>query len=214
MLHYVLIALTAAAGYLLGSINTAVLLSKLIYKNDIRSQGSGNAGMTNMQRIYGKKAALFTFLGDFCKGIAAVLVGMLIFKLASFNTTEGACIGGGFAVLGHNWPLYFGFRGGKGVLTTFSVFIVIAPVPTLIAFVIFVIIVFCTKYVSLGSITAAAALPVIIFFLGDKLWSQGGFGPVFYLTLAGALLIIVRHHANIVRLFKGTESKLNLKGKK
>lgn len=100
------------------------------------------------------------------------------------------------------------------MLTTFSVFIVIAPVPTLIAFVIFVIIVFCTKYVSLGSITAAAALPVIIFFLGDKLWSQGGFGPVFYLTLAGALLIIVRHHANIVRLFKGTESKLSLKGKK
>ncbi len=200
----------ALLGYLLGSVNSAVILSKLVYKKDIRLQGSGNAGMTNMQRIYGKKAALFTFLGDFCKGIVAVLLGRLLLGVFASASLHGACIAGAFAVIGHNWPLYFGFKGGKGVLTTFSVMIIIAPLPTLVAFGIFLITVILTKYVSLGSLLAAASLPVVVFFLGDVLCTQRGLGPVFYLSLFVAVLIIARHHANIRRLLKGKESKLSL----
>lgn len=137
MKYYILMAGAALLGYLLGSVNSAVILSKLVYKKDIRLQGSGNAGMTNMQRIYGKKAALFTFLGDFCKGIVAVLLGRLLLGVFASASLHGACIAGAFAVIGHNWPLYFGFKGGKGVLTTFSVMIIIAPLPTLVAFGIF-----------------------------------------------------------------------------
>ena len=214
MKYYSLLAAAAVIGYLLGSINTAVILSKFVYKKDIRLQGSGNAGMTNMQRIYGKKAALFTFLGDFCKGIAAVLLGKLLLGALGCNSVHGACIAGAFAIIGHNWPAYFGFKGGKGVLTTFSVMIVIAPIPTLIAFGIFLLAVLLTRYVSLGSILAAAALPVIVYFLGGHLLSQGGFGAVFYLSLFVAVMIIARHHANIARLIKGNESKLNLHHKK
>ena len=200
----------ALLGYLLGSVNSAVILSKLVYKKDIRLQGSGNAGMTNMQRIYGKKAALFTFLGDFCKGIVAVLLGRLLLGVFASASLHGACIAGAFAVIGHNWPLYFGFKGGKGVLTTFSVMIIIAPLPTLVAFGIFLITVILTKYVSLGSLLAAVSLPVVVFFLGDVLCTQRGLGPVFYLSLFVAVLIIARNHANIRRLLQGKESKLSL----
>ena len=203
-------AAAALIGYLLGSINTAVILSKAVYKKDIRLQGSGNAGMTNMQRIYGKKAALFTFMGDFCKGIAAVLLGKLLLHAGGFASVDGACIAGAFAVIGHNWPVYFGFKGGKGVLTAFSVMIIIAPLPTLIAFGIFVITVLLTKYVSLGSIIAAASLPVVSYFLGDALCSISGISAVFFISLFVAVMLIARHHANIGRLIKGTESKLNL----
>ena len=210
MKYYILMAGAALLGYLLGSVNSAVILSKLVYKKDIRLQGSGNAGMTNMQRIYGKKAALFTFLGDFCKGIVAVLLGRLLLGVFAYASLHGACIAGAFAVIGHNWPLYFGFKGGKGVLTTFSVMIIIAPLPTLVAFGIFLITVILTKYVSLGSLLAAVSLPVVVFFLGDVLCTQRGLGPVFYLSLFVAVLIIARHHANIRRLLQGKESKLSL----
>lgn len=111
MKYYLLLTAAALIGYLLGSINTAVILSKLLYKKDIRLQGSGNAGMTNMQRVYGKKAALFTFLGDFCKGIIAVVIGRLLLGIFASKGLHGACIAGAFAVVGHTWPLYFGFRG-------------------------------------------------------------------------------------------------------
>ena len=210
MKYYILMAGAALLGYLLGSVNSAVILSKLVYKKDIRLQGSGNAGMTNMQRIYGKKAALFTFLGDFCKGIVAVLLGRLLLGVFASASLHGACIAGAFAVIGHNWPLYFGFKGGKGVLTTFSVMIIIAPLPTLVAFGIFLITVILTKYVSLGSLLAAVSLPVVVFFRGDVLCTQRGLGPVFYLSLFVAVLIIARHHANIRRLLQGKESKLSL----
>ena len=208
MKYYLLLTAAALIGYLLGSINTAVILSKLLYKKDIRLQGSGNAGMTNMQRVYGKKAALFTFLGDFCKGIIAVVIGRLLLGIFASKGLQGA-----FAVVGHTWPLYFGFRGGKGVLTAFSVMLVIAPLPALVAFAVFLITVVITRYVSLGSLLAAASLPACVYFLGDILRSQSGLGPVFYLSVFVAVLIIVRHHANIVRLLRGKESKLNLRTK-
>ena len=211
MMYYLLLGLVAVVGYLLGSINTAVILSKIVYKQDIRTQGSGNAGLTNMNRVYGKKAALFTFLGEFCKGIIAVLLGKLVLGLAGFDSSYGACIAGALAVIGHNWPVYFGFKGGKGVLTSFSVLLIVVPIPTLIVFALFVILVAITKYVSLGSMIGSFALPVIVFFAGDYLLSVSGLTPVFYLCVFVAALIIIRHHANIKRLIKGEESKLSLK---
>ncbi len=198
---------TAIAGYLLGSINSAVIFSKTVYRCDIRKQGSGNAGMTNMLRVFGKKAAALTFIGDFLKGILAVVLGMLL------NGTAGAAVGGACAIIGHNWPLYFGFKGGKGVLTAFSVMIVIAPVPTLVVFAIFIMVVALTRYVSLGSIMAAVCLPIIVFFAGDVLYSERGLGPVFYLSLFVTAMILFRHRSNIVRLIRGTESKLGAKSK-
>ena len=211
MIYYILLASVAVIGYLLGSINSAVILSKTVYGQDIRTQGSGNAGMTNMNRVYGKKAALFTFLGDFCKGIIAVLLGKLLFHLFGFDSSQGACIAGALAVIGHNWPVYFGFKGGKGVLTSFSVLIMVAPIPALLSLVIFIVIVALTKYVSLGSITGAFLLPVMVFFAGDYLFLESGLTSTFWLCVFVALLIIVRHHANIKRLIKGEESKLNFK---
>ena len=211
MTYYILMIVVALIGYLLGSINTAVILSKVLYKNDIRTQGSGNAGMTNRNRVYGKKAALFTFFGDFCKGIVAVLLGKLVLGLAGFDSSHGACIAGALAVIGHNWPVYFGFKGGKGVLTSFSILVVVAPIPALIALVLFIALVALTKYVSLGSMVAAISLPLLVFFAGNYLLSQSGFSAVFILCLFVAVLVIVRHHANIGRLLRGQESKLSLK---
>ncbi len=208
---YILICLLAFIGYLLGSINSAVILSKVVYKNDIRTQGSGNAGLTNMNRVYGKKAALFTFIGDFFKGIIAALIGKLVMNLAGFDPMMGACVAGFFAVIGHNWPLYFGLKGGKGVLTSFSVILFVVPIPSLIILAIFVLIVAISKYVSLGSIVTSILLPVIVFLFGDYLGSEGGFTPIFFMCLFIGALVVMRHHANIVRLIKGEESKLSFK---
>ncbi|MBR3838654.1 MAG: glycerol-3-phosphate 1-O-acyltransferase PlsY [Clostridia bacterium] len=206
-MYYFYVALSIVVGYLLGSINSAVIISRLFFKEDIREKGSKNAGLTNMLRVYGAKAAAFTFIGDFCKGIIAVCAGYIMGDMLF------ACLGGGFAVLGHVFPAYFGFKGGKGVLTAFSVMIVICPLPTLVALAIFIIIVVLTRFVSLGSILAAASIPFITYFLGDKLFSRGGLSPVFFLACALAVVIIVKHHANIVRLVTGKESKLSLRKK-
>ncbi len=189
-------------GYLLGSINSAVLISNIFYKTDIRSMGSGNAGTTNVLRSLGKKAAAFTFLGDFLKGIIASLIGMLLYK------EMGLVLAGGAAVIGHNWPVYFGFKGGKGVLTSFSVLLFASPWAALISLAWFIVIVAITRYVSLGSITAALVVVIATYFTGH------GFGtPTFWLTVFVAVLVIIRHHSNIKRLLTGTESKLGQKNK-
>lgn len=189
-------------GYLLGSINSAVLISNIFYKTDIRSMGSGNAGTTNVLRSLGKKAAAFTFLGDFLKGIIASLIGMLLYK------EMGLVLAGGAAVIGHNWPVYFGFKGGKGVLTSFSVLLFASPWAALIALAWFIVIVAITRYVSLGSITAALVVVIATYFT-----AHGFDTPTFWLTVFVAVLVIIRHHSNIKRLLTGTESKLGQKNK-
>lgn len=202
----VLLIICGILGYLLGSINTSVILSKLVYKEDIRQKGSGNAGTTNALRTFGKKAAVITLLGDLLKGILAVLLAWLI---APQNAHELAgVIAGACAILGHNFPLYFGFKGGKGVLTTLAVMLMLAPIPALIALIVFIVVVAISRYVSLGSMTAAFILPFLIFFRGNYLSVSGGFTYTFCLSVGVALLIIIRHHANIGRLIKGEESKV------
>ena len=198
--------LTLLTGYLLGSISTGVVLSRLFAKTDIRSQGSGNAGTTNMLRVLGRKMALLTFIGDMLKGIIAVFIGKWL-----IGGELGGLLGVVGAVLGHYYPLYFGFKGGKGIATSFGSLLFVFPVQALLAFAVFLILVAVTHYVSVGSIAAAITLPLLIVitrFQEPTLW---------IITVCIGASVVWRHRANIKRLMNHTENKLDfstLKGKK
>jgi glycerol-3-phosphate acyltransferase PlsY len=198
----------AVLGYLLGSINTSLIIGKF-YGVDVRQHGSGNAGATNTLRTLGKSAAILVTLGDILKGIIACIAGHYIIGDVKDIGNLGLMIGGVAAIIGHNWPLYFGFKGGKGILTTFSVIMMMDWRIGLILLGVFIIVLLISKYVSLGSIIGAALFPIV------------GAIPVFnnsstfvVFAIAVAFLAIIRHKANIERLFKGTESKLWGSGKK
>ncbi len=215
MITFLLICLFAVAGYLLGSFNAGVIVSRKLYKGDVREHGSGNAGTTNMLRTYGKKAAFITLVFDFLKGILACLLPYLIVFLAMGEEHDGVlCVAAGAlgAVIGHNWPVYFGFKGGKGVLVSFAVMLFIAPIPAVAALCAFIIIVAITRYVSLGSCIAALVLPIVMYFTGGFLPETKGPTTIFAVTIIICLMLIIRHHANIGRLIKGTESKLSFGG--
>ncbi|TYQ12996.1 UNVERIFIED_CONTAM: glycerol-3-phosphate acyltransferase PlsY [Acetivibrio alkalicellulosi] len=190
-------------GYLLGSINTSLVVGKF-YGVDVRKHGSGNAGMTNTLRTIGKMPAVFVIVGDILKGILACIIGYYI--LRNFQTIEGlgTMVAGLGAIIGHNWPLYFGFKGGKGVLTTFAVIMMMQPYVGLMLLAVFVIILLITKYVSLGSIIAAGLFPIISIIIGK--------GVVFsvFAAIIG-ILVIIRHVKNIERLISKTESKFGSK---
>ena len=207
MTHNLLsILIVIVAGYLLGSISTGVVLSRLFAKTDIRSQGSGNAGTTNMLRVLGRKMALLTFIGDMLKGIIAVFIGKWL-----IGGELGGLLGVVGAVLGHYYPLYFGFKGGKGIATSFGSLLFVFPVQALLAFAVFLILVVVTHYVSVGSIAAAITLPLLIVithFQEPTLW---------IITVCIGASVVWRHRANIKRLMNHTENKLDfstLKGKK
>lgn len=207
MTHNLLsILIVIVAGYLLGSISTGVVLSRLFAKTDIRSQGSGNAGTTNMLRVLGRRMALFTFIGDMLKGIIAVFIGKWL-----IGGELGGLLGVVGAVLGHYYPLYFGFKGGKGIATGFGSLLFVFPVQALLAFAVFLILVAVTHYVSVGSIAAAITLPLLIVithFQEPTLW---------IITVCIGASVVWRHRANIKRLMNHTENKLDfstLKGKK
>lgn len=187
--------------YLLGSLNFAIIISKIFYHDDIRKYGSGNAGMTNMLRTYGKLPALATLLLDMSKGAIAVVFGMLIF--AGFGTA----IAGLFAVLGHMFPCFYKFKGGKGVATTAMIILVTNPLVFLVLLVVFLIIVIGTKYVSLASIMCAMIYPLIL-----SKFSTFGFDVLCAFLIAG--LVVFMHRSNIKRIWEGKESKISLKSKK
>lgn len=199
-----MIILSAVAGYLLGSVNTSLVLGKLFYKKDVRQYGSGNAGATNTLRTLGKTAAIMVVVGDFLKGILACLIGKWLAGETSDGVYGGMYVAGIMAVIGHNWPLYFGFKGGKGVMTAFAAVLMFSPLAALICLLSFVLVVAITRYVSLGSIIGGAAFPLVAWILGEQL----------FLILTGvllALLIIFRHSSNISRLLDGNEKKLSFK---
>jgi glycerol-3-phosphate acyltransferase PlsY len=191
--------------YLLGSIPMGYLLVQLFRHEDIRSVGSGNIGATNVLRSGGKGLGAATFLLDVLKGCGAVWLGAAI---APYLTPVGPprnieALAALAAVLGHMFPVWLRFRGGKGVATGFGVFLVAAPLAALAAIALFAVILLLSRYVSLASILAAASFPLFAWFLvhGDK--------PTFYIAVqsAVALLIIVKHHENIRRLLAGNESR-------
>jgi len=201
------IVLSAIIGYLLGSINASVIIGKIFFGKDIREYGSGNAGATNTLRTFGKTAAAAVLIIDFLKGIAACFIGRLLVGYIDNFGWAGVYLAGFAAVLGHNWPAFFGFKGGKGVLTSFAVALYISPVPALICLTVFIVIVAITSYVSLGSVIGAIFWPVVSLFF--KL-------PALMIAVAAlmSLLIVMRHKDNIKRLFEGTEKKLSFKNKK
>jgi len=221
---FLLIAIYVAiclVGYLLGSINTAIIVSKVAYGEDIRTKGSGNAGMTNMMRTYGKGPAAITFVGDLLKTLIAMTVGTLVCGL------NAAYLAGFFAILGHIAPIYYKFRGGKGVSSTAMFILYADPLVFLIVFVMFVIIVGGLKFLSLGSMICAFVFPYIVYsFENARIDAFIRVNPdipieaIPYLDmrflrlalmLAISFIIIFMHRSNIKRLANGTESKFYFK---
>ncbi len=212
------IALSAVAAYLLGSINSAIIISKAFYRDDIRKHGSGNAGLTNMLRTYGKGAAGLTLLGDMLKTALAVFIAGF---LLGFNYNNGISVNQGYcylaglcAVIGHIFPIYYGFKGGKGVLSTATMALVITPVPFAILITLFIIIVAISKYVSLGSVCVASLYPIAVFAC-IRLFTDVAHVPVFLVicTVLLAITVVWCHRENLKRLANGTERKLSF-GKK
>ncbi len=196
-MEIVKIIICAVVAYLLGSINSSIIVGKLFGIKDIRKHGSGNAGATNTLRTLGKRAALFTVLGDALKGVLAILVSYLIGdgELCTYAAGLGV-------VLGHNFPVFFGFKGGKGILTSIAVIYMVDWRIGIILTVISIGIMAISKYVSLGSVIGAILYPVltVIFHLGNL-------SMIIFAVIMGALAVI-RHRANIKRLLSGTENKL------
>lgn len=201
--------LTAVAAYLLGSIPTGYLLVRFFRHQDIRTAGSGNIGATNVLRAGGKGLGAATFLCDMGKGAAAVGLGWLIgahlapaLPVRDFQALAALC-----AVLGHIFPVWLGFRGGKGVATGFGVFLAATPLAALAAISVFILVLLLSRYVSLASILGSISFPIFAWLLihGDK--------PPFFIAVQFivALLIIAKHHANIGRLLRGQESRFGAK---
>lgn len=192
-------------GYLLGSLNTAVIVGK-IYGKDIRSHGSKNAGLTNTHRVLGKSAAAFVLAGDILKGIIACLIGLF---LGVYYYSGGAAdcvsllVAGAGAVIGHNWPVFFKFKGGKGALTAVTVLFMVDWKMAILCIGSFVVIVALTRYVSLGSISASLLVAAISFI---PIFGHTVYFNLFVCLLA--LIVVLKHMKNIQRLLSGTESKL------
>ena len=233
----VVIAFFCIIGYLLGSISFAVIFSKLFTGKDVREQGSGNAGMTNVMRTSGKLPGILTFLGDFLKGTVSVALAMNLYWYV-VDEFWAHCVGGEcnwpslylnprlvgyivgvFCLLGHMFPIFFKFKGGKGVATIVGVAAAFNPLTALACFVFFLVIVACTKYVSLASILAVAlavpmnAITYYYFYNGGEyiwLYGQGVLISTILIAIMSGM-VIVKHHENIGRLIKGTERKIGIK---
>lgn len=190
------------SGYLLGSLNFAIIISGKTYKQDIRNYGSKNAGMTNMMRTYGKKAAALTLLGDALKAMVAGLVGYAVLGQL------GAYIAGCACVLGHMFPVFYGFKGGKGVVTAAASILMCNPYVFIIVIILFVLIVAMSKYISLGSIMCAFIYPFILY--GIDTWLLGG-SPYVLFALFISVLLLFKHKENFKRLRDGKESKFSFK---
>jgi acyl phosphate:glycerol-3-phosphate acyltransferase len=196
------------AAYLLGSIPFGLLLTKLFGGGDVRKAGSGNIGATNVTRVVGPLAGILTLAFDTAKGAAAVW-------LAGRFTNESATwmmIAGFVVLLGHCFPVWLKFKGGKGVATALGVFLALCPLAAVSALLLFVICVAYWRYVSLGSVAAAAAMPLLIYFL----WAPHHAPPIIIDvgTLAIALLVIYKHDGNLQRLVEGTEPRFSFSKKK
>lgn len=191
------LALALLGSYLIGSIPTAYLVVKRLKRVDVRTVGSGNVGATNVTRVAGWRAGLVVFLIDLSKGLAAV---MLVARLLQPATPATRLACGVAAALGHSFPIFLGFRGGKGVATTIGVLMGAAPSAGLVCMAVWVILFAIWRYVSVASIAAAVTLPI------TQLATHRP-TPEMFLGLSLALLIIARHHTNLARLRQGTEHR-------
>ncbi len=208
---------TVVAAYLIGSISFAVIFAKSFLKKDVRELGSGNAGATNVLRNAGVLPGILTFLFDALKGFAASFMGKAIFSYIHTETGSewsyavyGAFLCGAACMLGHIYPFFFGFKGGKGVATSVGIFAVCCPIAIIIGLAVFAVTVLISRYVSLASVLAALFVVVFsIIFHNDT----AGILPQIILTLAMGVMVIAKHKDNIKRLLNGTENKIKLGGK-
>jgi len=207
----VALVITAIIAYVIGSINFSVLISKKFAGFDVRDKGSGNAGTTNMLRNVGKKAAAITLVCDILKGVAAILIGLIISKIA--KNTNGALIlqvAGIAVVIGHTFPVFFEFKGGKGVATALGVILTMNWQVGLICLAFAIIIIAVTRMVSAGSVTAAVLYPILtIFGVKSASLMVGGNYTIFGIILA--LIVIFNHRENIKRIIEGKENKISFK---
>ncbi|MBP3605539.1 MAG: glycerol-3-phosphate 1-O-acyltransferase PlsY [Clostridia bacterium] len=225
VLFFAFLLLSIAAGYLLGSVNTAIVISKVFYRDDIRKYGSGNAGMTNMLRTFGGKAAIGVLVGDMLKTVLAIFIGGVLFGFGYINAFSmgynsdymmymgiGTYTAGLAAVLGHIFPVYYGFRGGKGVLVSATMALMLSPILFLIMFAVFVLIVATTKYVSLGSVTSAILYPILVhgFF---RMYQMTAPPTILLVTILVACIIVFAHKENLKRISNRTERQLSFKKK-
>jgi len=218
-----LLATIIILSYLVGSIPTSIIISKLTRGIDIRDHGSGNAGGTNVMRVLGWKQGLLVIILDALKGAFAVVVvarlhygGLPFQNISPFDDfTLVQIIAGIAAVIGHIWTVFAGFRGGKGIATALGMLIMIITVDMLVAVGIFILVVTISRYVSLGSILAALSIPLTLIFreniLHDNIQSYSTLLPF---VVAVSLLVLFTHRKNVMRLLNGTESKLSFKKKK
>ncbi|MCL2164943.1 MAG: glycerol-3-phosphate 1-O-acyltransferase PlsY [Oscillospiraceae bacterium] len=208
---FLLLIISLATGYILGSINTGMLVAKLSGV-DIKKKGSGNAGLTNAMRVMGPRAAVVVFIGDVGKSVLACFLGHIITKgqlgATTFLDTSmgnlGVMVAGTGCIIGHIFPIFFGFNGGKGVLTSITVIFLMDYRIAFILLCAFLIIVLISRYVSLGSILSAACFPVVSLIFRK---------PPFFILYAFVIpiMVIVMHRKNIGRLISGTESKLKVR---
>ena len=196
-----------AIGYLIGSINFSVILSRKMAGFDLREKGSKNAGTTNMLRTVGKKGALFVLILDILKGVAAVLIAKLI--SGDYNQAIACQIAAFAVVLGHTFPIFFEFRGGKGVATSIGVLLVLNWQIGLICLVYGILMIILTRMVSLGSITAAILFPVLTVFIRNH-YIATGFNYVIFGAIM-ACFVLFNHRSNIKRLNNGTENRISFK---
>ena len=195
------IVIVLVISYLIGSIPNGLIIGKMMTGVDIREFGSKNIGATNAYRVLGPWPAFWVFLTDMFKGVAGVYLALY---LAGSPISQLA--GGIAAIAGHNWPIFLGFKGGRGVATGLGVIAVLVPKVTLMVFCVWLAIVLITRYVSLGSIVAAALVPLLMWYTGVQ-WEILGFG------FLAAAFVIIRHRPNIERLLKGEELKIKAGGK-
>ena len=221
---------TVVIGYLVGSVSFSIIFTRLFDKKDIRTMGSGNAGFTNVLRSVGKLPSILTFIFDFAKGLLAVYLGMLIFQAsgAPFIVKQcGIYLAGVACILGHVFPLYFHFKGGKGVLTSAALILIIDWRIFLIVVGVFLIVFLISKIISLASISAAVSLPIGTFLVTyfadyrpnlsysfDKGYSLAYVVVTTAFSLNLAALVVGKHHANIGRILRGEEKKITAKKRK
>ena len=221
---------TVVIGYLVGSVSFSIIFTRLFDKKDIRTMGSGNAGFTNVLRSVGKLPSILTFIFDFAKGLLAVYLGMLIFQAsgAPFIVKQcGIYLAGVACILGHVFPLYFHFKGGKGVLTSAALILIIDWRIFLIVVGVFLIVFLISKIISLASISAAVSLPIGTFLVTyfadyrpnlshsfDKGYSLAYVVVTTAFSLIFAALVVGKHHANIGRILRGEEKKITAKKRK
>lgn len=205
--------LSAAVAYLLGSISFSIIITKQFAGTDVRQHGSGNAGATNVLRTAGKIPALLTFAGDFLKCVAAMIIAIVMANILHLNTELKETIKyttGIACALGHIFPLYFGFKGGKGVTVAAAVVLLLDWRVFLAVVAVFAVVLAFSRYVSLGSVCAAGSLPFLtVFFQIADQQKYALVNTLLVTVLAG--IVIIKHYQNILRLMKGTESKLHSK---